>query len=166
MRYLREGGYTWNAGIFFFSPSLLLQEFSIAAADIRDGARLALQRARRDGVEIHLDPEAFLAVRAEPVDIAVMEQTKRAAVAPCDIGWADIGSWAELWRISDKDANGNVVSGKVTLLDGMNNLIRSEGVQVSAVGVSDLIIIATGDAVLIAPRSRAQDVKKVIPGKV
>jgi mannose-1-phosphate guanylyltransferase/mannose-6-phosphate isomerase len=165
MRYLREGGYTWNAGIFFFSPQLLLQEFSIAASDIRDGARLALQRASRNGIEIHLDPEAFLAIRAQPVDIAVMEKTKRAAVAPCDIGWADIGSWAELWRISDKDPNGNVVAGEVTLLDGMNNLIRSDGVRVSAIGVSDLIVVATPDAVLIVPRSRAQDVKKVIPDK-
>ncbi len=81
-RYLREGGYTWNAGIFFFSPSLMLEEFSIASADIRDGAHAALMRARRTGAEIHLDPEAFLAVRAQPVDIAVMEKTKRAAVAP------------------------------------------------------------------------------------
>jgi mannose-1-phosphate guanylyltransferase/mannose-6-phosphate isomerase len=165
IKYLREGGYTWNAGIFYFSPALILQEFSIAAADIRDGARLALQRARRDGAEIHLDPEAFLKVRAEPVDIAVMEKTKRAAVAPCDIGWADIGSWAEFWRVSDKDANGNVVSGEVIMLDGMNNLIRSEGVHVSAIGVSDLIIVATPDAILIVPRSRAQDVKKAIPDK-
>jgi mannose-1-phosphate guanylyltransferase/mannose-6-phosphate isomerase len=164
-RYLREGGYTWNAGIFFFSPGLLLEEFSIAASDIREGARQSLQRARRTGVEIHLDPDTFFAVRAEPVDVAVMEKTRRAAVAPCDIGWADIGSWAELWRISEKDHNGNVVSGDVTLLDGENNLIRSEGMQVSAIGVSDLIVVATRDSVLILPRSRAQDVKKVIPDK-
>lgn len=164
-RYLREGGYTWNAGIFFFSPSLMLEEFSLASADIRDGAHQALKRARRTGVEILLDPETFLAVRAQPVDIAVMEKTKRAAVAPCDIGWADIGSWAELWRLSDKDPDGNAASGSVTLLDAGNNLIRGEGVHVSAIGVSDLVIVATRDAVLIMPRSRAQDVKKVIPGK-
>jgi mannose-1-phosphate guanylyltransferase len=104
-------------------------------------------------------------VRSEPVDIAVMEKTQRAAVAPCDAGWADIGSWAELWRLSEKDHKGNAVFGSATLLDGMNNLIRGEGVHVSAIGVSDLVIIATKDAVLVMPRSRAQDVKKVIPGK-
>jgi mannose-1-phosphate guanylyltransferase len=97
------------------------------------------------------------------VDRAVMEKTRRAAVAPCDIGWADVGSWAELWRLSDKDASGNSVSGPVTLVGSENNLIRSEGIQVSALGVSDLIIVAHGNSVLVMPRSLAQDVKKVIP---
>ncbi|HEY7799553.1 MAG TPA: sugar phosphate nucleotidyltransferase [Hyphomonadaceae bacterium] len=165
LRYLNEGGYSWNAGIFFFHPRVMLEEFSVGAADIREGSRKALAAARRSGKEIHLDAAAFGEVRSEPVDIAVMEKTKRAAVAPCDAGWADVGSWAELWRLSEKDHKGNAVAGSVTLLDGMNNLIRSEGVHVSAIGVSDLVIIATPDAVLVMPRSRAQDVKKVIPGK-
>lgn len=165
VRYLNEGGYSWNAGIFFFHPRVMLEEFSIGAADIREGSRKALAAARRTGTEIHLDPTAFAEVRSEPVDIAVMEKTKRAAVAPCDAGWADVGSWAELWRLSEKDPEGNAVEGSVTLLDGVDNLIRSEGVHVSAIGVSDLVIIATRDAVLVMPRDRAQDVKKVIPGK-
>jgi mannose-1-phosphate guanylyltransferase/mannose-6-phosphate isomerase len=165
IRYFNEGGYSWNAGIFFFDPRVMLEEFSTAAADIREGSRKALAAARRSGAEIHLDAEAFAAVRSEPVDIAVMEKTKRAAVAPCDAGWADVGSWAELWRLSEKDHKGNAVSGSVTLVDGMNNLIRGEGVHVSAIGVSDLVIVATPEAVLVMPRSRAQDVKKVIPEK-
>jgi mannose-1-phosphate guanylyltransferase len=94
-----------------------------------------------------------------------MEKTSRAAVAPCDIGWADIGSWSELWRLSEKDAAGNAVDGSATLVDGANMLIRSDGIQVSAIGVSDLVIVASGNSVLIMPRSRAQDVKKVIPDK-
>jgi len=165
VRYLRDGGYSWNSGMFYFRPKIMLEEFAIASADIRDGARKALEQARRDGSEIHLDPAVFGAIRSAPVDKAVMEKTKRAAVAPCDIGWADIGSWAELWRLSEKDSKGNVVSGSVTLLDGMNNFIRGEGVHVSAVGVSDLVIVATRDAVLIVPRGRSQDVKKVLPEK-
>lgn len=165
VRYLSEGGYSWNAGIFFFDPRLMLEEFSIASADIREGARRALAAATRSGAEIHLDAAEFSQVRSEPVDIAVMEKTRRAAVAPCDIGWADIGSWAELWRLSEKDDRGNAVHGAVTIMDGANNLIRGEGVHVSAIGVSDLVIVATRDAVLVMPRSRAQDVKKVIPGK-
>jgi mannose-1-phosphate guanylyltransferase/mannose-6-phosphate isomerase len=160
--YLDQGGYSWNAGIFFFEPALLLEEFE-HSADIREGARAALERSHRQGIEIHLDPVAFAKVRAQPVDIAVMEKTRRAAVAPCDIGWADVGSWSELWRLSDKDADGNAVSGSATLLDSENNLVRGEGVHVSAIGVSDLVIVATRDAVLVMPRSRAQDVKKVIP---
>jgi len=164
-RYFRDGGYSWNSGMFFFSPQLLLQEFSIAGADIRDGSHEALRRAVRRGNEIHIDAATFATVRNEAVDRAVMEKTSRAAVAPCDIGWADVGSWAELWRLSDKDSNGNSVSGSVTLLDGMNNLVLGNGVHVSAIGVSDLIVVASGNSVLIMPRSRAQDVKKVIPGQ-
>lgn len=164
-QYLNEGGYSWNSGMFFFAPSVLLEEFSHAGADIREGAHEAFRLARRDGVEIHLDAETFARVRNEAVDRAVMEKTSRAAVAPCDIGWADIGSWAELWRLSEKDAAGNALSGPVILLDGANNLIRSEGLQVSAIGVSDLVIVANGNSVLIMPRARAQDVKKVIPGQ-
>jgi mannose-1-phosphate guanylyltransferase/mannose-6-phosphate isomerase len=163
-RYLREGGYSWNAGIFFFSPALMLEEFE-SSSDIREGSRAALSRSRRHGTEIHLDPATFASVRAAPVDIAVMEKTRRAAVAPCDVGWADVGSWAELWRLSEKDGQGNAAVGSFTLLDSANNLVRGDGVHVSVVGVSDLIIVATKDAVLVMPRSRAQDVKKVIPGK-
>lgn len=164
-QYIREGGYSWNSGMFFFAPSVLLEEFSHAGADIREGAHEAFRLARREGSDIHLDAETFARVRNEAVDRAVMEKTSRAAVAPCDIGWADIGSWAELWRLSDKDGNGNAVSGPVALLEGTNNLIRSEGVHVSAIGVADLIIVASGNSVLIMPRERAQDVKKVIPGQ-
>jgi mannose-1-phosphate guanylyltransferase/mannose-6-phosphate isomerase len=162
--YLNEGGYSWNSGMFFFSPKLLLQEFSHAGGDIRDQTHEAFRRARREGAEIHLDAETFALVRNEAIDRAVMEKTGLAAVAPCDIGWADVGSWAELWRLSEKDANGNAVTGSVALLDAKNNLIRGEGVHVSAIGVSDLIIVASGNSVLIMPRDRAQDVKKVIPG--
>ena len=163
-QYLDEGGYSWNSGVFMFSPGMMLEEFAIAAADIRDGASLALARARRDGVEILLDAEAFATVRSEAVDRAVMEHTKRAAVAPCDIGWADVGSWAEVWRLADKDGQGNAMAGPVIVEDGANNLIRTDGPHVSIVGLSDLVVIANGDKILIAPRHRAQDVKKVIPG--
>ena len=161
--YLQEGGYSWNSGVFFASPAVLLEEFGIAAADIRDGAGASLRSGQRSGTVIHLDADIFATVRSEAVDRAVMEKTSRAAVAPCDIGWADIGSWSELWRLSEKDAAGNAVDGSARLVDGANMLIRSDGIQVSAIGVSDLVIVASGNSVLIMPRSRAQDVKKVIP---
>lgn len=164
-RYLREGGYTWNSGVFFFSPAMMLKEFAIASADIRDGAAEAFKRAARSSVFIHLDPSAFAAVRAEAVDRAVMEKTSRGAVVPCDIGWADIGSWAEVWRLSGRDGQGNAVEGPATLLDCANSLVRSDGVQVSVIGAEDLIVVASGNSVLIMPRSRAQDVKKVIPSQ-
>lgn len=164
-QYLAAGGYSWNSGVFLFSPQTMLDEFSIAAADIRDGARLALAEADRSGQHILLEAAAFASVRSEAVDRAIMEQTARAAVAPCDIGWADVGSWAEVWRLSHKDGKGNALTGSVILEDAANNLVRTDGVHVSILGLSDLIVIADGDKILIVPRDRAQDVKKVIPDK-
>jgi len=165
--YLAAGGYTWNGGVFFFNPKVMLEEFSIASSDIREGARKALQQGVRSGVEVLLDPTAFAAVREAPVDIAVMEKTARAAVAPCSIGWADIGSWSEVWRLSggESDVEANVTTGPVTILDGVGNLVRSDGIQVSIAGVDNLVVIATQDGILILPKDRSQDVKKLIPKK-
>lgn len=156
--YLAEGGYSWNAGIFLFHPETLLTEFD-ASASIRDGALAALKAAKRDGDEIHLDATLFTQVPSQPLDIAVMEKTSRAAVVPCDIGWADIGAWDEIWRISPRDAGGNAVQGPIAALDASNNLLRADGVKICVAGVSDLIVVATGDAVIVLPRERAQDVK-------
>jgi len=145
----------------------MLEEFAIASADIRDSARRALDRGVKTGVELLLDAEAFAAVRDAPVDIAVMEKTSRAAVAPCSIGWADIGSWSEVWRLSggEVDSEANVTTGPVTILDGVGNLVRSDGVHVSIAGVDNLVVIATQDGILILPKDRSQDVKKLIPKK-
>jgi mannose-1-phosphate guanylyltransferase/mannose-6-phosphate isomerase len=156
--YLNDGGYSWNAGVFLFSPRVLLEEFA-ASADIRDAALAALAGAARRGAEIHLGAEAFAAVRSLPLDIAVMEKTTRGAVAPCDIGWADLGAWDEIWRLSAKDERGNVVHGEGAVAEGANNLLHGEGVAIYAAGVEDLIIVATPDAVIVVPRHRAQDVK-------
>ncbi len=162
-QYLAEGGYSWNSGVFYFRPDLMLEEFSVGAADIRDATLKALETGERSGNEYRLDAEAFAKVRSEPVDIAVMEKTARAAVVPCSIGWADVGSWAEVWRLGDKDAAGNVATGSVKILDGEDNLVMAHGLHVSVAGVSDLIIIATLEAVIVLPKDRAQDVKKLIP---
>jgi mannose-1-phosphate guanylyltransferase len=145
----------------------MLEEFSHASADIRDGARKAMEKGVRSGVETLLDYDAFAAVRDAPVDIAVMEKTARAAVAPCSIGWADIGSWSEVWRLSggETDVEANVTSGPVTILDGVGNLVRSDGIHVSIAGVDNLVVIATQDGILILPKDRSQDVKKLIPKK-
>lgn len=159
-QYLADGGYAWNAGIFLFHPRTLLEEFD-ASADIREGALSALAHASRDGARIVLNAESFAQIRASPLDIAVMEKTARAAVVPCDIGWADVGSWDEIWRLSAKDALGNAIHGPVAALDAANNLLRSEGVKICVAGVSDLIIVATHDAIIIVPRDWAQQVKEL-----
>ncbi|MES1203521.1 MAG: mannose-1-phosphate guanylyltransferase/mannose-6-phosphate isomerase [Pseudomonadota bacterium] len=158
LSYLEKGNHSWNAGMFLFSPRVLLTEFD-AAPEIRDRALEALLAAKRDGVEIRLDPAIFAKVPSLPLDIALMEKTRHAAVAPCEIGWADIGAWDEIWRLSERDADGNAKQGPVLALDAHNNLIRSEGVKVCVAGVDDLVVIATADAIVIVPRDRAQDVK-------
>lgn len=156
--YLAEGGYAWNSGMFLFHPAMLLAEFG-ANAEIRDGALAALAQAKRNGAEIHLDAAAFAAIPSLPLDIAVMEHTKRAAIVACDIGWADVGAWDEVWRLSPKDSAGNAMHGSVVTLDSADNLLWAEGVKVCVSGVSGLIVIATPEAVLVLPRERAQDVK-------
>ena len=146
--YLREGGYFWNSGMFLFSPQTLLAEFAANAA-IRDHAIAALNSARRDGDEIRLGPE-YAAAPKLPLDIAVMEHTTRAAVAPCDIGWADIGSWAELWRLAPRDTDGAAVLGPAASAD-ISKMIES-GVNAEAQDGDDLIVIATNTGLLIRPR--------------
>lgn len=158
--YLATGEYAWNSGMFLFSPEVLLREFA-ASADIRDRALAALKAAKRDGVNVHLDAEAFATVTSLPLDIAVMEKTAHAAVVPCEIGWADVGSWDEIWRLAAKDASGNALHGPVAAMDASNTLIRSDGLKICVAGVSDLVIVASGDAIVILPRARAQDVKEL-----
>lgn len=156
--YLAEGGYYWNAGMFLFHPSVMLDAFD-AAPDIRDAALTALAMSKREGDEISLDADSFRKIPSEPLDIAVMEKASRSAVAPCDIGWADVGAWDEVWRLSPKDEAGNAVSGAVTIHDARDTLVHAEGVKVCVAGVSDLVIVATPEAVIVVPRERAQDVK-------
>ncbi len=155
--YLEEGGYSWNAGIFLFSPQVLLEEFA-AAAEIRDAALAAYASARRDGVRTWL-PESFGAVPSAPFDVAVMEKTVRGAVAPCRVGWADVGSWSEVWRLSQQDADGVARVGPVVVQDSAGSLIVSDGPIVAVAGLTDVVVIATADAVLVLPKDRAQDVR-------
>lgn len=157
-QYLDDGGFSWNAGMFLFSPEVLLAEFA-QSAEIRDRALESLKAAKRDGARITLDETIFAKTPSQPLDIAVMEKTKRAAVAPCDIGWADVGSWSEIWRLADQDAHGNALQGPAVVLDASGNLLRSDGPTIAVAGVSDLIVIATAEAIIILPKDRAQDVK-------
>lgn len=159
--YLDTGGYSWNTGIFLFSPEVLLREFAVAA-EIRESTLAALREARREGVKIHLGEAAFKRIPRAPLDIAVMENTKLGAVLPCDFGWADIGSWDEVFRLSPRDNAGNARHGAVFALETKNNLLRSDGPRICVAGVEDLIVIATGDTVLVLPLSRAQDVKHLL----
>lgn len=159
--YVTDPSYSWNAGIFFFKPDVVLREFG-AAKDIRDFSLAALASATRTGTRIALDAGQFSRAPSQPFDIAVMEHTTLGAVAPCDIGWADVGAWDEIWRLAQRDERGNAIEGSVIALDARDSLIRADGVTIATAGVSDLIIVASGNTVVIVPRSQAQDVKKLL----
>ena len=160
--YLADGGYLWNAGLFLFSPTVLLEEMAKSRDDIRRGALAALPTDAETARVVALDTARFAACPAESIDYAVMEATTKAAVAPCDIGWADVGSWSEVWRLGDRDENDNLTQGLTVLKDATSVLALSSGPTIAALGVSDLIIVATPEAVLVLPKSRAQEVKGIV----
>lgn len=155
---LDSGRYSWNAGIFLAAPGVLASELEAHRPDIAQGARAALQAARRDGALVELPAEAFAACPAEAFDRAVMERTAKAAVAPCDIGWADIGSWAEVWRLGRPDSSGNLLAGETIVEDSAGCLVFCEGLPVAVLGVRDLAVVVTPEGVLVAPKARAQEV--------
>jgi mannose-1-phosphate guanylyltransferase/mannose-6-phosphate isomerase len=152
--YLDAGGYSWNAGIFLFHPQTLLAEFASSAA-IRDAALAALNAARRTDDEIHLDAPLFAQVPSQPLDIAVMEKTARAAVAPCSIGWADIGAWDEVWRLTPRNADGYAVLGPAAAPDV--DKMQASGMKARALEGEDLVVIAAPTGLLIVPRALASN---------
>ena len=160
--YIADGQYLWNAGLFLFAPTLLLAEMAKSRDDIRQGALAALPSDAGTARIVALDPTTFAICPAESIDYAVMEATKKAAVAPCDIGWADVGSWSEVWRLGARDENDNLTQGLTVLKDTTGVLALSSGPTIAALGVSDLIIVATPEAVLVLPKSRAQEVKGIV----
>jgi mannose-1-phosphate guanylyltransferase/mannose-6-phosphate isomerase len=157
--YVDSGDYAWNAGIFLFSPGRFLDELRAFRPDIARAALAAIPAG--DGEVLVLDPALFSACPAESIDYAVMEKTHRAAVAVCDIGWADVGSWSEVWRLGAADAQGNVRQGETLAIDTKGSLIWSDGPLVATVGMDDVIVVATAEGVLVMPKARAQDVKAV-----
>jgi mannose-1-phosphate guanylyltransferase/mannose-6-phosphate isomerase len=160
--YLDSGDYLWNSGMFLLRADRYLDELESFAPAIHRSAREALERGQRDLDFIRLDAEAFAACPSDSIDYAVMEHTANAVVVPLACGWSDVGSWSSLWEVETKDAIGNAVSGDVLLHDVDNSYVRAESRLVAAVGVDDLIIVETSDAVLVADKSRVQDVKHIV----
>lgn len=162
-RYVASGSYYWNAGIFMFRSDVMIEEMKKRCPEILEAAEAAVARAVRTGATLRLDADAFAAAPEDSIDYAVMEHTDKAAVTPASVGWSDIGSWTALWEVSDKDGDGNASKGgEAVLLDCANTLAVTDGPKIAAIGVEDLLIIATADGVLVAPRERAQDVKKIV----
>jgi len=160
--YVNSGRHYWNSGMFLFQASAYLQELQRLEPDMLVACRTAIAEGIRDLDFFRLGEVAFGRAASKSIDYAVMEHTARAAVVPVDMGWSDVGSWLSLWDIGEKDEFGNVSRGDVIVQDTKNSYLRSEGPLVAAVGVEDLAIIATVDAVLVTHRSSAQDVKLIV----
>lgn len=161
--YLKTGRFYWNSGMFCFKATTMLEEMRQHCAGILDAVQTCLTQSRcvegKGLTQCELEPDGFAKVPDISIDYAVMEKSDRVAVVPCDIGWSDIGSWSALGELSTADANGNRVEGEALLHDVENCFIHSDGRLVGAVGVHDLIIVDTPDALLVADKARAQDVK-------
>ena len=160
--YLDRGNYFWNSGMFAFSVSTFREEMAQYGPDILACMEQAVGKGGVDDRFFRFDPEVMETCPSDSIDYVLMENTSRAAVVAADLGWSDIGSWQALWQVLDKDADGNVCQGDVFLEDATNCLVRSEDMFVAAVGLEDTLIVETGDAVMVAPLSRSQDVKKVV----
>jgi mannose-1-phosphate guanylyltransferase/mannose-6-phosphate isomerase len=157
-----NAGYLWNSGIFMFGAAAFIDELNRLRPDMVAACREALTGAKTDADFIRLDRTAFENCPADSIDYAVMEHTARGAVVPVSMGWSDLGAWNALWAISDKDDDGNVIRGDVVTEDVRNCYLRSEAGLVAAIGVEDLVVVATDDAIMVAPLDRAQDVKTLV----
>ncbi len=159
---LAAGDYYWNSGMFLFPAKLILAELKQREPDMVESCKQALARATRDSDFLRLEHSAFTSARSVSVDYAVMEHTQSAAVVPVTLGWSDLGTFEALWQEGPKDSADNVVIGDVVMEEVRGSYIRADHGLVSALGVDDMVIVATDDAVLVTPRSRAQDLKKVV----
>jgi mannose-1-phosphate guanylyltransferase/mannose-1-phosphate guanylyltransferase/mannose-6-phosphate isomerase len=160
--YVADGRYLWNSGMFVFRAGDMLLELTEHVPDTMIAIDQALKHARHDLDFWRLDPESFARAPDISIDIAVMEKTARAMVIPVDLGWTDVGSFDSLWQTLPHDDQGNAVAGDILLQDTRNSLIRSDGPLTAVIGVENIIVVVNDDAVLVAARNQAQDVKKIV----
>lgn len=160
-QYVASGDYYWNSGMFLFKASRYLQELEALQPAILAACRAALDKASRDSDFIRLDADAFAASPSDSIDYAVMEKTADAAVVPLDAGWNDVGSWSALWEVSDKDADGNACHGDVIALDCRNSYAYGTRL-IAMVGLQDVVVVETDDAVFVGHKDRVQDVKEIV----
>jgi mannose-1-phosphate guanylyltransferase/mannose-6-phosphate isomerase len=160
--YLAAGNYFWNSGMFAFTIKTFMQEIEKFAPEMVACMAESVENGVTDGRFFRFENSAMAKCPSDSIDYALMEKTAIATVVAADLGWSDIGSWKALWDVLEKDENGNVTRGDVLLEDTKNCLVRSEDMLVATVGMEDTLVIETADAILVAPLSRSQDVKKVV----
>ena len=154
------GDYSWNGGIFLFRSADFLEALGRFEPDMLAAARASIHQGTRDGVFIHPDEAAFASSPSNSIDYAVMERAEKVAVAPVDMGWSDVGSWDALYDLGADAAGVSPLT-----IDTERCLIRSDGVRIHTVGVSDLIIVASGNDILILPRGESQNVRKIVEAR-
>lgn len=160
-QYVASGEYFWNSGMFLFKASRYLKELEALQPAILAACRQALDKAARDNDFIRLDAEAFATSPNDSIDYAVMEKTADAAVVPLDAEWNDVGSWSALWEVSDKDADGNACHGDVIALDCKDSYAYGNRL-IAMVGLQDVVVVETDDAVFVGHKDRVQDVKEIV----
>ncbi len=161
-RLVADGRHYWNAGIFLFRADAFLAALEVHAPEILDAARRSVEGAQREGARLLPDAAAFASARSISIDYAVMEKADRVAVVPVSMGWSDIGSFDALHEVGGKDGDGNVLAGEAVAIGSRNCLIRSDGPPVYGVGLENLIVIATADAILVVPRGESQRVREAV----
>jgi mannose-1-phosphate guanylyltransferase/mannose-6-phosphate isomerase len=161
-QFLADGGYYWNSGIFMCRADVLEDEMRTHSPEILKFSADAVAASHRDLDFLRLDPATFQACPSEPFDTALMERTNRAVVVPLDVGWSDVGSWAALWELGPKDAEGNVIAGDAITMDTSDTFIRTDRMLMATLGVRNLVIVEAGDAVLIADKSKVQEVRELV----
>ena len=161
-QFLSTGRFTWNSGMFLFRASAMLAELERLAPEVVSCCRAALEQDAADLDFLRLEREAFAKCPNVAIDVAVMEKTELGSVLPLDAGWSDVGSWSALWETEDRDGDGNVLQGRVINKGSRNCYLRSEHRLVVGLGVENLVVVETDDAVLIADRSKAQEIKSVV----
>jgi len=161
-QYVSDGGYYWNSGIFLMRADRWLDEISQYRADILDACRKAVTEGTQDADFFRVSKAAFLASPGDSIDYAVMEKTDRAVVVPISAGWSDVGAWSALWNVCPHDSDGNVIQGDVIAEDTHNALLVAQYRCLATVGLDDIIVIETADAVLVASKDKAQDVKAIV----
>ncbi|MCU8104650.1 mannose-1-phosphate guanylyltransferase/mannose-6-phosphate isomerase [Shewanella sp. SM101] len=160
--YLESGEYYWNSGMFLFKASAYLAELKAHCPDMFNACEQAMVHTQSDLDFIRVNKVAFEACPDDSIDYAVMEKTSHAVVVPMDCGWSDVGSWSALWEVSDKDEHGNACRGDVINIDTRNSYINATDKLVTTIGLDDVIIVETKDAILVAKQSEVQQVKKVV----
>jgi len=160
--YLASGEYLWNAGMFLFRASAMLDALTRHAPDLLQQTQAAYAAAKPSGRHIRLPLDQFRKCQSISIDYAVMEKADNAAVVPVDFTWSDLGSWASIWEQSSRDGDNNSLHGAAVASDSTGNLIFAEGVSVGVIGVEGLVVVATPNGVLVIPRDRTEEVRKIV----